>query len=99
MKTISLKEAYQILEDSSAFIINDSALVYGGFDDLTGDEENEFLYFSWDEDGLGYSLKFCEGDNQEVKISGSSMFLYDTDAYGEEDHIQITILTTKNLEE
>jgi len=98
MKTITLKEAYQILEDSSAFIINDHVLVYAGFDDLTGSDENEFLYFSWDEEGLEYSLKFCEGDNQEVKISGSSMFLYDTDADGEEDHTQITILTTKNLE-
>jgi hypothetical protein len=26
------------------------------------------------------------------------MFLYDTDANGEEDHTQITILTTKELE-
>jgi hypothetical protein len=95
---IPLQKAYQILEDSSAFIINDHALVYAGFDDLTGEEDNEFLYFSWDEEGLGYSLKFREGDNQEVEIVGSSMFLYDTDANGKEDHTQITILVPKQLE-
>jgi hypothetical protein len=33
-----------------------------------------------------------------VKIVGSSMFLYDTDANGEEDHTQLTILITKELE-
>jgi hypothetical protein len=99
MKTITLKEAYQILEDASAVIIDDSVLVYPALDMIEGSDENEFLYLSWDdEDGQEYSLKFCEGENQEVKVIGSSMFLYDTDADGEEDHTQITILTTKELE-
>jgi hypothetical protein len=98
MKTITLKEAYQILEDASAVIINDSTLVYPALSDLEDSEENEFMYFTWDDEGLEYALYFNEGDNQEVKISGSSMFLYDTDADGEEDHTQLTILTTKELE-
>jgi hypothetical protein len=99
MKTITLKEAYQILEDASAIILDDSVLVYPSLSDLEDDDTNEFLYIQWDdEDGQEYTLKFCEGDNQEVKVVGSSMFLYDTDADGEEDHIQITILTTKELE-
>ena len=99
MKTITLKEAYQILEDASAIILDDSVLVYPALDMIEGSDENEFLYLSWDdEDGQEYSLKFCEGENQEVKVVGSSMFLYDTDSDGEEDHIQITILTTKELE-
>jgi hypothetical protein len=99
MKIITLKEAYNILQDASAVIIDDSVLVYPSLDMIEGSDENEFLYLSWDdEDGQEYSLKFCEGENQEVKVSGSSLFLLDTDANGEEDHTQITILTTKELE-
>jgi hypothetical protein len=98
MKKITLKEAYNILEDASAVIINDDVVLYPSLSDLEDDDTNEFLYFCWDDGGLEYSLKFYEGDNQEVEVVGSSMFLYDTDADGEEDHTQITILTTKELE-
>jgi hypothetical protein len=98
MKTITLKEAFQILEDASAVIVNDYVLVYPALTDLEDSDENEFMYIAWDDEGLGYDLKFCEGDNQEVKISGASMFLYDTDANDDTDHTQITILTTKDLE-
>ena len=98
MKTITLKEAYQILEDANAVIIDNDVVLYPSLWELTDDETNEFLFFRWDDGGLEYTLKFCEGDNQEVKIVGSSMFLHDTDSDGEEDHIQITILITKELE-
>lgn len=94
MKTITLKEAFQILEDASAIIVDDSILVYPSLSELEDDELNEFMYLSWDDEGLGYNVKFNEGENQEVKVSGSSIFLIDTD--GEEN--QITILTTKQLE-
>lgn len=98
MKKITLKEAYNILENASAVIINDDIVLYTSLWELRDDETNEFLYFRWDDEGLEYSLTFNEGDNQEVKISGSSMFLYDTDSNGDEDHTQITILITKELE-
>jgi len=97
MKTIPLQDAHKILEDASAIIIDDGVLVYPALADLEFSDENEFMYITWsDEDGQEYDLHFAEGDNQEVKISGSSMFLLDTDS--EEDAIQITILTTKELE-
>jgi hypothetical protein len=98
MKTITLKEAFRILEDANAVIINDDVVLYPSLDMIEGSDENEFLFFRWDDGGLEYTLKFCEGDNQEVKLVGSSMFLYDTDSNGEEDHTQITILITKELE-
>lgn len=99
MKSIPLEEAYKILEDASAIIIDDSVLVYPALSDLEFSDENEFMYLTWsDEDGQDYDLKFAEGDNQQVKVSGSSIFLLDTDAEAEEDAIQITILTTKELE-
>ena len=94
MKKIPLQEAYKILEDASAIIVDDGVLVYPALAELEFSDENEFLYITWsDEDGQEYDLHFAEGDNQEVKISGSSMFLIDTDAEGEEDATQITILT------
>ena len=99
MKIITLTQAYHILEDASAVVVDDDTLVYPSLDMISGDEDNEFLYLQWESDGGRlFNLKFNEGDNQEVKIVGSSMFLYDTDANGEEDHTQITILTTKELE-
>jgi hypothetical protein len=98
MKKITLKEAYQILENANAIIINDNALVYSKLWELEDDDTNVFLYVQWDDEGKKYNLKFNEGDNQEVEISGSSMFLYDTDSNGDEDHTQITILITKELE-
>lgn len=99
MKIIPLQDAHKILEDASAIILDDGVLVYPALSDLEFSDENEFLYITWsDDEGQEYDLHFAEGDNQEVKISGSSMFLIDTDAEGEEDAIQITILTTKELE-
>lgn len=98
MKTITLKEAYQILEDANAVIIDNDVVLYPSLDMIEGSDENEFLFFRWDDGGLEYTLTFKEGDNQEVKVVGSSMFLHDTDSEGEDDHIQITILITKELE-
>jgi hypothetical protein len=98
MKTITLKEAYQILEDANAVIIDNDVVLYPSLWELRDDETNEFLFFRWDDGGLEYTLTFKEGDNQEVKVVGSSMFLHDTDSEGEDDHIQITILITKELE-
>ena len=98
MKTITLKEAYHILEDASAVIIDNDVVLCPSLEPISGDELHEFLFFRWDDGWLELTLKFLEGDNQEVKISGSSMFLYDTESEGENDHIQITILTTKELE-
>ena len=96
MKKITLKEAHQILEDASAIIIDNDVVLYPSLEPISGDELNEFLFLRWDDGGLEYTLKFLEGDNQEVEIVGSSMFLYDT--LSNNDHIQITILTTKELE-
>jgi hypothetical protein len=99
MKNIPLEEAYKILEDASAVIIDDNVLVYPALKELEFSDENEFMYLTWtDDEGQEYALKFAEGDNQQVKVSGSSIFLLDTYAEAEEDAIQITIITTKELE-
>jgi len=69
MKTISLEEAYNILEQASAIIVDD-AVIYPSLWELNGDDNNEFLYLSWtDADYNEFSLKFIEGDNREVELS------------------------------
>jgi hypothetical protein len=99
MKTIPLEDAFKILQDASAIIVEDGVLLYPTLSELAFSDENEFLHLMWgDEDGQGYQLVFNEGMNQEVKISGSSMFLMDVDAESDMDASQITILTTKELE-
>jgi hypothetical protein len=95
MKKITLKEAYNILQDASAIILDDSVLVYPALSDLEDDDTNEFLYIQWDDEGEGYNLKFCEGDNQEVEVAGSSLFFY---AVGDIYRTEVTILTKKELE-
>lgn len=96
MKTITLKEAHQILENATAVIVDDMALVYPSISDLEDKDDNEFLFLSWDdEDGETNALYFYERDNKEVKVSHSSMFLY---ADGEEDHKEITILNQTQIE-
>jgi len=95
MKKITLKEAYQILEQASAVIIDDNVLVYPALTGLEGSDDNEFLYFKWDDEGLGYELTFKEEDNQEVEVAGSSLFFY---AVGDIYRTEVTILTKKELE-
>jgi hypothetical protein len=95
MKTISLKEAHQILSECSAVIIDDNAVVYPFTADLEDDDSNEFMYLSWDDDGLDFSVKFIEGNNKEVAVNGSTMVLYDNEG----DVTKLTILVGKNLEE
>jgi hypothetical protein len=94
MKTITLEEAYDILEECSAVIV-DSAVSYPGLADLSGDDYNEFLYINWqDDEYLNYAIRFTEGENRSIKVSGSSMFLVDHEG----DETQITILEPKQLE-
>lgn len=94
MRTITLQEAYDILENASALVVDDNALVYPALSELTGESFNQFLYVTWDDEGQEYSLKFCEEENETVKIVDSSMFLVDEEG----DERQITILEPKNME-
>lgn len=95
---IPLTKAFEILQNASAIIINDDVVMYPRLSDLQDDEFNEFMNLSWEDGGLTYELAFREGDNKEVSVHGSSMFLYDTDAKDDADNTQITILVPQNLE-
>lgn len=92
-KEISLKEAYDILQECSAVVIDDNVLVYPSLDEITGDLKNEFLSLAWQEDGEEFQVNFLEGQNQKVQVSGCSLFLVDSE--GEDN--QLTILEPKKL--
>jgi hypothetical protein len=96
MKNISLKTALTLIQDASGIIISDTPNpLLPCYAELNGNDENEFLYISWEDDiGEEYSIKFTEGENGEVTISETSMFLIDTE--GEE--VQITLLVPQILE-
>ena len=100
MKTIPLAQAFEIISNASAIIINvdSNPVVYPSLYELGGDESNEFLYLEWEQEYLEYSLKFRQEDNQSVKVEGASIYLLDTDADSDEDATRITILAEKDLE-
>jgi hypothetical protein len=92
MKYIPLQEAFAIIQDAYAIIIDDT-LTFPCLDDLNGSDENEFLYLGWEIEDLEYCAKFQEGENKMVRVSGSNLFLIDNE--GEET--QITILVPAKL--
>lgn len=95
MKTISLQKAHSILEYCSAIIIEDYVLVYPSLSDLTGEDDNQWLYISWSDDkGREFDVEFIEENNKDITISGSTLFLKDNE--GEE--FQVTILVPEILE-
>jgi hypothetical protein len=69
MKIMPLKEAYQLLENASAVIIEDDIVLYPSLWELRDDDTNEFLFFRWDDGGLEYDLTFKEGNNQDCTDS------------------------------
>ena len=99
MKTITLQEACNLIENSSALIIDNdiSPLIYPSLWNYD-DNDEEFMYLQYEHNFCEYNLKFKASDNQNVKISGSSLFLIDTEAENENDHTQITLLAPMNLE-
>jgi hypothetical protein len=85
---IPLKDAYRILENCSGIVIN-GAVTYPALYELTGEDDNQFLYFSWDEGYSEMSQTFEEAHNGEVDITESYMTLYDME--GDPTTIQILI--------
>lgn len=101
MKKISLEKAMELLQDSAGvmFVDEDENSIYPVLDfaDLNGEDENEFIFASWNKPGHteDYVAKFVEENNREVEIDGSNMFLEDSEG----DVMQFTVLQPKNLEE
>jgi len=90
MKTITLKQAFNRLKESSAVIVDNDALIYPSLADIKNEPDNQFLYLSWWTDGLQYVVKCMEENNQTVKVSddGTVMLLEDDEG----DKVQLTLL-------
>jgi hypothetical protein len=78
--TVSLAEAFRVLEECSALSMEDGELFYPSLRDLKGSDENEFAYFQWENhEGLIFSAKFTEGKNQSVTVVNNLMTLVDVE--------------------
>ncbi len=95
MKTITLQKAHQILEDCSGVITEEHVITYPSLADLTGEDDNGWLYLSWTNDGQDYCVRCVEQNNREVKVSGLFMSLMDDEG----DEIHLTTLVPQNLED
>lgn len=94
MKTITLQQAHQILENCSGIITEDHVITYPGLADLTGENDNQWLNVSWTDEGQDYAAICIEENNREIKVIGSSIFLEDQDG----EPFQLIILVPQNLE-
>jgi hypothetical protein len=94
MKTITLKQAFKRLKESSAVIVDNDALIYPSLANIKNEPDNQFLYLSWWTDGLQYVVKCMEENNQTVKVTddGSLMMLKDMEG----DKFQLTLLQPAN---
>lgn len=90
MKTIPLKTAHELIENAAAIIADHDALMYPSVSELTGEEDNEFLFIRWvDADGLEFQIRANEGENQTVKVTDQG----DLILVGDEGNVfEITLL-------
>ena len=77
MKTITLKQALDILEQAEAIIIVDcETVVFGSLDP----DSEEFYEATWDDGGFhDYRLVLNAADNQSPKIDGNSLVFKEQD--------------------
>jgi hypothetical protein len=92
MKTITLEEAYKILQNCSAIIVDDYALVYPSLYELEYDDE-PFLYLNVEIEKQEFDYNFTASKNRQVDVMGSSIFLIDDN----DEDVQLTILIPQIL--
>lgn len=92
-KIITLEKAFELLQNAEAIILDADALIYPALDEVNGDDDNEFMYCSWDSEGVEYNVKFAEGANAEVTLYEDYMVLIDTEGQA----CSVKLLTTMSL--
>lgn len=95
MKTITLEEAYKLIESASAVIVDDNVVTYPSLYELTGNPDDEWLFMKWeDEDSYHeFTLSFSENCG-EIKFDGTNLWI--NDITGEEN--MITLLVPMKVE-
>lgn len=96
MKKITIEQALKLLNNASAVIIDDDALMYPSLGDYLGEDDNTFLYMSWvDGDGLEFEVKIREGRNKEIEWEAPLMTLIDLDG----NTVTLTLLSDMTVKE
>lgn len=87
---ITFEQAYEVLDKCSAVIWDDINLSYPC---LVEDKENDAVFLILECDVYDARMQFVKGDNLEVMVAGSSLWLKNT--HGED--IQVSVLYPKNV--
>lgn len=88
-RVITLQEAYDLILNARAVIIDHCYLCYASLDELTGEDYNEWLYCSWTGDnGDEYYVKFIE-EPTEILFDGKTIYMKDN----EDEDTEITLLS------
>ena len=98
MKEINLHQAYDLLQQSAAVLL-EGRLVEPTLMGVEDDDSNEFMYLTWEEEyedeDLTVEISFIEGDNQVALVDGCTLTLIGSD--GEEE--ELTLLREFDAEE
>jgi hypothetical protein len=91
MKTITLEEAYALIQSAHAVVVNDenAGLCYPSLWEF-GDDE--WLFCSYEDDhGWSYDHSFNE-EPQEIKFNGTSIFMKDSNG----EDVELILLVPMN---
>lgn len=94
MKTITGEDAYKLLMEAEALILQDGkgALMYGT-PDIENDGEYSLTLEYWD-DGLGYEYTFYWTENDTITIDNNRLYLKEGE---DEEPIGINVLQIRPL--
>lgn len=99
LSRMDLEEAYDLLCDCNAIVVNGTYIMIPKLNELTEEDENVFMALSWSVKGLTYELYFREGNNIEIPIQNTKMFLLDDKSEDDKDFTEVSLLFEMNLEE
>lgn len=87
MKEIDLYQAYDLIQQSAAIVL-EGRLIEPTLMGVQDDDSNEFMYLSWeeewDDEELTVEISFFEGDNQVALVEGSNLTLINSEGDEEE---------------
>lgn len=92
---LPLEAAVKVLQQAEGVVFDSGGhvITFHSPADLNGTDENEFLSLGWVEEGQDFEIRFAEGNNRLVTVSGSDLFLTDTEG----DEVQVTPLYPMEL--
>lgn len=98
MNEITLKEAYDLIQQSMAVIINDDdALAYPSLEGLTGTPNNEWMKIDWRSyDGQMRGISFIE-DDKPITFDGHTLTMQDSGG-AEVSLTLLVVINNMNLE-